>query len=95
MSMPHTWRKEQGARVEGGRGLDLWKVQAPCITRTPDGRYRLFYTGIGPEKPFEACQGYILSAVSDQSARLLLTDPDRYPIDRLLSHARWLLGRIQ
>lgn len=65
MSIPRTWRKESGARIEGGRDLDLWKVQAPCIVRTPDDRYRLFYTGIGPAKPFAECQGYILSAVSE------------------------------
>jgi hypothetical protein len=37
----------------------------------------------------------MLSAVSDQSARLLLTDPERYPINRLLTHARWMLGQLQ
>ena len=37
----------------------------------------------------------MLSAVSDQGARLLLTDPERYPIERILTHARWLLGRLQ
>lgn len=31
----------------------------------PDGRVRLFYTAVGPAKPFAACQGYLLSAVSD------------------------------
>jgi hypothetical protein len=65
MSIPHVWRKENDARVEGSRDLDLWKVQAPCIVHTPDDRYRLFYTGIGPAKPFDDCQGFILSAVSD------------------------------
>ena len=33
----------------------------------------------------------ILSAISDEYARLVLTDPDRYTPDRLLRHARWLL----
>ncbi len=33
----------------------------------------------------------VLSAVSDEYARLVLTDPVRYPPDRLLRHARWLL----
>ena len=33
----------------------------------------------------------ILSAISDQYARLVLTDPDRYPPDRLLRHADWWL----
>lgn len=33
----------------------------------------------------------ILSAVADEYARLVLTDPDRYPPDRLVQHARrWL-----
>lgn len=52
-------------RVEGSRDLDRSKVQAPGIVRLPGGGYRLFYTGIGPGKPFPACQGYILSAVSE------------------------------
>lgn len=63
------WNKEPGARVEGSRDLDRFKVQAPGIVRAPDGVYRLFYTGIGPGKPFADCQGYILSAVSDDGLR--------------------------
>jgi hypothetical protein len=44
-------------------------VQAPCIARSPTGGYRLFYTGVGPDRPFAACQGYILSATSDDGLR--------------------------
>lgn len=33
-----------------------------------------------------------LSAVADDSARLLLADPRRYPPERLLAHAAWVLG---
>lgn len=33
----------------------------------------------------------LLSAISDEYARLLLTDPKRYPPKRLLHHARWWL----
>jgi AcrR family transcriptional regulator len=33
-----------------------------------------------------------LSAVADESARLLLADGDRYPGERILEHARWVLG---
>jgi len=58
------WRKEEGVRIEGTRPLDESKVQAPCIVRVPDGGYRLFYTAVGPGKPFTNCQGYILSAFS-------------------------------
>jgi hypothetical protein len=63
--LPQRWRKESGARIEGTRELDRAKVQAPCITRSPDGGFRLFYTAIGPGKPFRDCQGYILSAISN------------------------------
>ena len=59
------WRKEAGARVEGSRALDSGKVQAPCVIRIPSDGFRLFYTAVGPGKPFSVCQGYILSAVSD------------------------------
>ena len=59
------WHKDDGPRIEGSRELDCLKVQAPGITRRPEGGFRLFYTAIGPAKPFPACQGYILSAVSD------------------------------
>ncbi len=34
----------------------------------------------------------ILSAISDEYARLVLTDPARFPPARLLAHARWWLG---
>lgn len=60
----HHWRKEAGARVQGSRPLDQLKVQAPCVVRVSDGGYRLFYTAIGPGKPYANCQGYILSAYS-------------------------------
>lgn len=59
------WQKEPGARVAGSRPLDDAKVQGPCIVRRPEGGFRLFYTAVGSGKPFSDCQGYILSAVSD------------------------------
>jgi hypothetical protein len=34
----------------------------------------------------------ILSAVSDEYARLVLTDPERFAPERLLEHARWWIG---
>ncbi len=64
MTLPLDWVIEEGPRLEGTRALDRLKVQAPGITRAPDGRFRLFFTGIGPAKPFLDCQGYILSATS-------------------------------
>lgn len=65
MSDHSRWHKEPGARVASSRPLDDAKVQGPCIVRRPDGGFRLFYTAIGSARPFRDCQGYILSAVSD------------------------------
>jgi AcrR family transcriptional regulator len=36
----------------------------------------------------------IITVIADESARLTLTDPERYPVERLIAHARWLLGRV-
>ena len=71
-SLFHRWRKEAGARVQGSRPLDKLKVQAPCVVRAPDGGYRLFYTAIGPGKPYANCQGYILSAYSSDGLQFEL-----------------------
>ena len=65
LSMLKLCNKEPEPRLEGSRPLDSGKLQAPCITRNPSGGYRLFYTAVGPAKPFPNCQGYILSAVSE------------------------------
>ena len=59
------WRREPGPRVEASRDLDRSKVQAPGITARPSGGFRLFYTAVGPGRPFPECQGYILSAISE------------------------------
>ena len=62
--IPSRWHNEPGWRVAGSRPLDASKVQAPGIVRLPDGGFRLFYTAVGPARPYPRCQGYILSAVS-------------------------------
>jgi AcrR family transcriptional regulator len=36
-----------------------------------------------------------LSAVADEAARLLLTEPERYSLERIVAHARWLLGQLE
>jgi AcrR family transcriptional regulator len=35
-----------------------------------------------------------MQAVAEDAARLLLDDPDTYPIERLMTHAEWLIGRV-
>jgi hypothetical protein len=81
-----TWRKEPGARVEGSRGLDRGKVQAPCVVRMPKGGYRLFYTAVGPDKPFADCQGYILSAVAADGLRFVPDEGIRIAPDPAMPH---------
>ncbi len=53
--------------------------------------------GLGPGtgSPDPQLTARTLSAVSDEAARLLLTDPKAYPIERLVAHADWLLGRLE
>jgi AcrR family transcriptional regulator len=52
--------------------------------------------GIAPERPSPDPQltARLLSALSDEAARLLLSDPAEYPIERLMRHADWLLGQL-
>jgi AcrR family transcriptional regulator len=52
--------------------------------------------GLGPgrESPDPELTARMLSAVADEGARLLLTDPDGYPVERIVAHARWFLGQL-
>lgn len=50
--------------------------------------------GPGRESPDPELMARMLSALSDESARLVLTDPERWPAERLLAHARWLLELV-
>ncbi len=48
----------------------------------------------GRESPDPELTARMLSAFADESARLLLTDPRRYPVERLLAHTRWVLDQV-
>lgn len=52
--------------------------------------------GLTPERPSPDPQltARLLSSVSDEAARLLLSDPEEYPIERLMRHAEWLLHEL-
>ncbi len=71
---PLQWRVDPGWRVAGSRPVDRSKVQAPGIVRLPDGRWRLFYTAVGPERPFPQSQGELFSAVSTDGLDFTLED---------------------
>jgi hypothetical protein len=52
--------------------------------------------GLGPgrESPDPELTAMTLSSLSDDAARLLLTEPERFPVERLLEHAGWLLDQL-
>jgi AcrR family transcriptional regulator len=50
--------------------------------------------GGGGESPDPELTARMLSAFADEAARLLLTDPQRYPVDRILVHADWTLSQL-
>lgn len=51
--------------------------------------------GPGAGSPDPELTAHMLSAVSDEAARLMLTDPKRVPIDRLIAHADWMLRQLE
>jgi hypothetical protein len=48
--------------------------------------------GPGRESPDPELTAATFSAFADESVRLMLTDPERYSIERVLEHTRWLLA---
>jgi AcrR family transcriptional regulator len=52
--------------------------------------------GLGPAlpSPDPELTGRMISTLADESARLMLTEPQKYSIDRLVAHARWLIDQI-
>jgi AcrR family transcriptional regulator len=52
--------------------------------------------GLAPGRPSPdpALTARMLSALSDEAARLLLTDPGEYPVERLMAQGEWLLGQL-
>jgi hypothetical protein len=50
-------------------------------------------TGPDAERRDPELSARILSAISDEYARLVLTDPERFPPERLLRHARGWIAR--
>jgi hypothetical protein len=48
----------------------------------------------GRESPDPELTARTLAALADEAVRLLLTDPDRYPAERLLAHTGWLLDQL-
>lgn len=93
-SSPVTWRlalmPPDGAptllrdRIEEGREAVIAVLADVVGTGDPGGL----------RSPDPELTGRMLSAASDAGARLLLTDPVRYPVSRLMEHTRWLLAQM-
>ncbi len=50
--------------------------------------------GSGDELPDPELTALTMQATSEDGARLILDDPERYPIERIVAHADWMLGRL-
>ena len=50
--------------------------------------------GSGNVPPDPELAARMLSAFADEAARLLLTDPERYSVERILAQAAWGLGQL-
>lgn len=93
-SDPDTWRlilmPTEGAppilreRIAGGRAAVVAQL-AQVVTSG-------FGAGRSPDPELTA---HMLSATSDADARLLLDDPQQYPVERLLAHTRWTLEQFR
>jgi AcrR family transcriptional regulator len=88
---PGTWRlvlmPPEGApavlREQIAQGRDAVVAQLAVAVRS----------GFGPgrQSPDPELTARMLSAFADESVRLLLTDPERYPAERMVEAARWAL----
>ena len=52
--------------------------------------------GLGPGRasPDPELTALTFSSLSDDAVRLLLLEPERFPVERLLEHAEWLLDQL-
>jgi AcrR family transcriptional regulator len=66
--------------------------RAQVVGQLADAVRPLFGAGSAAADP--ELTALILSTVADEAVRLLLRDPERYPIERLLAQTRWLLDRV-
>jgi AcrR family transcriptional regulator len=91
---PATWRlvlmPPEGApavlreHIERGRAAVLTQLASAAGPGLVPGR----------ESPDPELTARMLSAFADEAARLLLTDPERWPVPRLMAHTEWLLDQL-
>src|SRR3954469_5714169 len=93
-SDPDTWRlilmPTEGApailreRITGGRAAVVAQLAQAVAA------------GFGPaSSPDPELTAHMFSATADADARLLLDDPEKYPVERILAHTRWMLEQFR
>lgn len=92
---PVTWRlvlmPAEGApraareRIAEGRSQVVAQLAAAVAPRFVAGR----------QVPDPELMALMLVTTADELVRLVLTQPDMYPVDRVLGHAAWLLGQFE
>lgn len=73
------------ARIEEGRAAVVAVLAEVVRAASADGSLA---------SPDPELTGRMLSAASDEASRLLLTEPETYPVSRLMDHTHWLLARL-
>jgi AcrR family transcriptional regulator len=91
---PHTWRlilmPPEGApdtlraRVTAAREEVFARLEASLREGFAEGR----------GSPDPEITAHMASAYSDELARLVLTEPARYPIERLMEHTTWMVDAL-
>ncbi|HEX6666010.1 MAG TPA: TetR/AcrR family transcriptional regulator [Solirubrobacterales bacterium] len=92
---PNTWRfvlmPPEGAPASLRRSIELGRAAVL------EGLAHSVRAGLKPggaDPPDPELTASILSAISDEYGRLVLSDPKRYSPERLLDHARWLVEHL-
>lgn len=91
---PATWRLVL-MPPEGAPGIlrrQIAQGRAAVVAQLADAVRPAFGADRVPDPELTALT---LSTLADEAARLVLTDPERYPAERVLAHARWLLGLLR
>ena len=91
---PVTWRlvlmPEEGAPAMLRRRITECRAAVIGLLATAIGA-----EGGGPVgSPDAELTARMLSAIADEAARLVLTDPERYPVERVLAHTHWALRQF-
>ena len=91
---PATWRMvlmpPEGAPEELHEGIAQSRAEAALHLQ----RLAAPELAAGRASPDPELTARLLQSFSEEAARMLLSDPERFPIERLVGHARWVLKQF-